>query len=253
MNTVLRLSLGMLLGVCAVGCQTCQPGCEVGCGHRSCLHKLVGNRGCGCHSGCDSGCDGYCDGSCGHRSRSKLRTKKGVPLEATMHGYDGSVVYTGDDYAGIPQPVMGEWPTAVSGCAGCAGGSPIMNAPSSGCAGCAGGGIAPTPSAGGCAGCAGNTIAPAAPPAGGTCASCGGNHATPATPTTPPANGGGCASCGGAAFNDSYFGPMGPIHSSPAPAPPAEVNPPLESVPGGDKSANSGEPIQKINWVPRQL
>lgn len=266
MKTALRFCLGLLLTVSAVGCHTCQrscpSSCDSGCGHRSCLHKVVSRfRGgnCGCQSDCDGG--GHCDGcgseagcDCGHhhhQARHKSKVKYQLPAEAAMYGYDNSVVYAGDDWQGIPQPVTG-MPMA-GGCSGCAGGAPMMSMPATGCSGCGGSGISPVPGEGGCASCGGTGSAPQ--PAPGGCASCGGNHPTPSTaaPSAPP-SGGGCASCGAGA-TDSFYNPMGPNHLSPAPAPPAEgaPAPTIESVPGDNKAAGSSEQIQKIHWVPRQL
>lgn len=262
MKTALQLCFGLLLTISAVGCHTCQTSCQSscdpccgGCGHRSCLHKLKDKfRGCNCgcqHSDCD-GCGGeeVCD--CGHHHKhKKSKVKYEHPVEATMYGYDKSVVYTGDDWQGIPQPVMGSMPGMMAGgCSGCAGGAPMMSMPSTGCSGCGGSGISPTPSEGGCASCSGTGSAPQ--PATSGCASCGGNHVMPSTAPSVPSVGGGCASCGTGAANDSFYNPMGPIQ--PAPAPPAEnAPPPAESVPGNNNAAGSGEPIQKIHWVPRQL
>ena len=256
MKTALRFCFGLLLTVSAVGChtcqQSCQSGCDSGCGHRSCLHKLTDKfrgGGCGCQNndcqscgvahGNDSGCD------CGrHRSRHKSKSKYELPAEAAMYGYDKSVVYTGGDWQGIPQPMMGSMP---GGCSGCAGGAPMMSMPSTGCSGCAGSGISPAPGGGSCASCGGGGSIPQ--PVGGGCASCGGNHSMPAS--VPPV-GGGCASCGAAAGNDSFYNPMGPNH--PAPAPPAEGTPaPMPEAVPGNNAAGSGGSIEKIHWVPRQL
>jgi hypothetical protein len=262
MKTALRLACGLLLIVSAVGCHTCHHSCgdqacqpRRSCLHKSCLHKLFkGRGGCGCNSGCGEGCGGSegemaCD--CGHhRHHHKSKVSYDLPAEAMMHGYDKTVVYTGDDWQGIPQPVMGGMMPMSVGCAGCAGGPPMMSMPPVGCAGCAGSGMSPIPGDGGCASCAGTGVAPQ--PATSGCASCGGNPAN-STPATPP-TGGSCASCGAGASADSFYNPMGPHHVTPAPAPPADPAPPIESVPGGEKSATSGnEPIQKIHWVPRQL
>ena len=241
MKTVLRLSLGLLLAASLVGCHTC--------GQQSCLHKIFDN-GCGCH-------DNQCGGdACGCNEgvavgARRVRTRRHVPVDATMHGYGNSVVYTGDDWQGIPQPAMGQMPmmgAPSGGNCGCSGGMPGMAPmPSSGCAGC--GAPASIPSqGGGCASCAGgNHIEPQHAPGG--CASCGGAPPTSMTPT--PVSSGGCASCGAGAANESFFGPS---HQGPAPAPPAEGIPGqnIESSPG-DKAANQGESIQKIHWVPRQL
>lgn len=256
MKTALQLCWGLLLTVSAVGCHTCQTSCQSecdsGCGHRSCLHKVAEKfRGGRC--GCGSECDTECAGNCGHHHRHKK--SKGhyeFPAEAAMHGYDKSVVYTGDDWQGIPQPAMGMLPMGP-GCSGCAGGTPMMSHPSTGCAGCAGGGVSPTPGAGGCASC--GTPGNVSQPAPGGCASCGGNHQTPSTVPSVPATSGNCASCGAGATADSFYNPMGPNHLNPAPAPPVDAapSPSLESVPGGDKAATSGDTIQKIHWVPRQL
>lgn len=246
MKTILRFCLGLLLAVSAVGCHTCQtscqsscqPGCDTGCGQRSCLHKVVdkfkGNRCNNCGSQGDCGCEHEATCDCGHqhhRVRNRSKGKYQLPAEAAMYGYDNSVVYTGDDFQGIPQQSMGMMPMSV-GCSGCAGGTPMMSMPSTGCAGC--GGVSPIPSEGGCA-------------------SCGGNHPSPVS-SVPPTSGG-CASCGAGATNDSFYNPMGPGHHGPAPAPPAEGTTPApmpEAVPGSN-AAGSGEPIQKIHWVPRQL
>jgi len=259
MKTALRLSCGLLLIVTAVGCHTCQHSCgeqscqpQQGCQQKSCFQKLF-KRGGGCQSNCGDGCGGFdgemtCD--CGrHRGHRKSNKNYELPAESAMYGYDKSVVYTGDDWQGIPQPAMGMMPM-VAGCSGCAGGAPMMSTPSTGCAGCSGPGLSPAPHEGGCASCGGGGAVPQ-PPAGGGCASCGGNHATPGS--VAPSTSGGCASCGAAASADSFYNPMGP-HHQPAPAPPAEgvPNPAIESVPGGDK-ASGGETIQKIHWVPRQL
>lgn len=258
MKTVLQMCLGLLLTVSAVGCHTCQSGhqsgCDSGCGHRSCLHKVADKfKGgqCGCQSDCggDCGHGDQCD--CSHRvSHRKFKRKSSHPVEATMYGYDNSVVYTGDDWNGIPQPAMGMMPSA-GGCSGCAGGAPMMSMPSTGCSGCGGSGIAPTPSGGTCASCAGGGSVPQAAPS--SCASCGGNHSAPVTaPSVPPVSG--CASCGGAATADSFYNPMGPVHNGPAPAPPAEATPaPMPEAVPGNNAASSGDQIQKIHWVPRQL
>ncbi len=263
MKTALRLSCGLLLIVSAVGCHTCQHSCgdqgcapQGGCQQKSVFGKLFkGKSGCGCQSECDQGCGGHegelpCD--CGrHHSPKKSKNKKCKHCnEAAMYGYDSTVVYTGDDWQGIPQPVMGMMPMA-GGCSGCAGGAPMMSMPSTGCAGCGGSGMSPMPHEGGCASCGGNGVVPQ-PPSGGGCASCGGNHSVP-TPAAPPASGG-CASCGAAAGAESFYNPMGPNHH-PAPVPPAEGAPPpsIESVPGEKASTSGGEQIQKIHWVPRQL
>ena len=254
MKTALRFCLGLLLTISAVGCHTCQSGCQsscdTGCGNRSCLHKVVdkfkgGNRCNNCGSQGDCGCEQEVACECGrsHRVRSRSKRQHGVPTEAAMYGYDKSVVYTGEDYQGIPQQ-MGMMP--MSG--GC--GAPMTSMPSTGCAGC--GGPSPVPSEGGCASCGGGGQVPQ--PAPGGCASCGGNHATPTpVPSVPPTSGG-CASCGAGASTDSFYNPMGPGHHAPAPAPPAEGNssPMPEAVPGSN-AAGSGDQIQKINWVPRQL
>ncbi len=266
MKTALRLSYGLLLIVSAVGCHTCQHSCgdqgctpQGGCQHKSCLGKLFkGKGGGGCQSDCGDGCgvgDGEMACDCGrHHGPRKSKSKCKHCNEAAMYGYDNSVVYTGDDWQGMPQPGMGMMPMA-GGCSGCAGGAPMMSMPSTGCAGCGGSGMSPIPNEGGCASCGGSGVVPQPqPPTGGGCASCGGNHSAP-VPAAPPA-GGGCASCGAAAANESFYNPMGP-HHHPAPAPPAEggvPNPSIESVPGGDKGPTSGgETIQKIQWVPRQL
>lgn len=263
MKTTLQLCFGLLLAISAVGCHTCQTsrqsscdtGCNTGCGHRSCLHKVVdkfkgGNRCNNCGSQGDCGCEQEVACECGrsHRVRSRSKRRNEFSTEASMYGYDKSVVYTGDDYQGIPQQ-MGMMPMS-GGCAGCAGGAPMMSMPSTGCAGCGGSGVSPIPSEGGCASCGGSGQAPQ--PAAGGCASCGGNHPTP-TPSVPPTSGG-CASCGASATNDSFYNPMGPGHHSPAPAPPAEGNPaPMPEAVPGNNAAGSGDPIQKIHWVPRQL
>jgi len=265
MKTALRLFCGLLLIVSAVGCHTCHHSCgDQGCApqggslHKGCLGKLFkGKSGCGCQSECDEGCCGHegelsCD--CGHHhSHHKSKKKCKKCSEAAMYGYDSSVVYTGEDWQGMPQPIMGMMPLA-GGCSGCAGGAPMMSMPTTGCAGCGGSGISPIPSEGGCASCGGSGVVPQPqPPISGGCATCGGNHSAPAPATAPAPVGGGCASCGAAAANESFYNPMGP-HHQPAPAPPAEAvpNPAIESVPGGEK-ASSGESIQKIHWVPRQL
>lgn len=251
MKTALRICLGLLLTISAVGCHTCQSSCQsscdTGCGHRSCLHKIKdkfrgGNCGCQTDGGC--GHEATCD--CGHHHGHR---KSKVHSEAAMYGYDKSVVYTGDDWQGIPQPAMGMMPMA-GGCSGCAGGSPMMSMPSTGCSGCGGSGVAPTPGEGGCASCGGTGSVPQSAPGG--CASCGGNHSIPATvPSAPPA-GGGCASCGTGSTTDSFYNPMGPNH--PAPAPPVEGTPaPTPEAVPGNNAAGSSEPIQKIHWVPRQL
>lgn len=263
MKTILRFCLGLLLAISAVGCHTCQtscqsscePGCDSGCGHRSCLHKVVDKfKRCNrCGSQGDCGCEHEATCDCGrhHRVRNRSKGKYQLPAEAAMYGYDNSVVYTGDDFQGIPQQAMGMMPMSV-GCAGCAGGAPMMSMPSTGCAGCGGSGVSPIPSEGGCASCGGSGQAPQ--PAAGGCASCGGNHPTPAAAPSVPPTSGGCASCGASATNDSFYNPMGPGHNTPAPAPPAEGNPaPMpEGVPGNN-ATGSGDPIQKIHWVPRQL
>lgn len=257
MKTALRIYLGLLLTVSAVGCHTCRTSCDSGCGHRSCLHKsclhkIFNRGGCGSHSEC-GGCDGEAGCECGHSHHVRCKKSKGhyeLPAEAAMYGYDKSVVYTGDDWQGIPQPTIGMMtPMTAGGCGGCAGGAPMMSMPATGCAGCGGTGLSPIPGDGGCASCGGSGSAPA--PAASGCASCGGNQPAPAA---PPANGG-CASCGAGASADSFYNPMGPNHLTPAPAPPAETvpSPSIESVPGGEKAASSNEPIQKIHWVPRQL
>ncbi|MFM9960401.1 MAG: hypothetical protein ACKV2Q_04165 [Planctomycetaceae bacterium] len=256
MKTALRLSCGLLLIVSVVGCRTCQHSCgeqscqPQGCSqHKGCLSKLFkgkGKGGCGCHSDCGDGCGGgqmACD--CGHpHGRHKSHKNYDLPGEAAMYGYDKSVVYTGEDYQGIPQQGLNMMPMP-GGCSGCAGGHPMMGMPSTGCAGCAGPGMSPMPSEG--------MSVPQSAPSGG-CASCGGNHPTPGptpmtpmTPATPPA-GGGCASCGANASSEAFYHPMGLQHHNPVPAPPAEggPQPAIEAVPGG-------EPIQKIHWVPRQL
>lgn len=263
MKTALRLSCGLLLIISAVGCHTCQHSCgdqgcqpRQSCLHKSCLHKIFkGKSGCGCHSDCGDRCgEGCCEGDgeancdCGHHHGCrKCKKKCDRPSEAMMHGYDSSVVYTGDDWQGIPQPIMGGMMPMSVGCSGCAGGAPMMSMPATGCSGCGGSGMSPIPGDSGCASCGGSGIAPQPAPGGG-CASCGGNQPAPATPPV----GGGCASCGAGATPDSFYNPH-----HPAPAPPAEGGAPapsLESVPGGDKAATSGsEPIQKIHWVPRQL
>ena len=230
MNTVLRLSLGLLLAVSMVGCNSC--------GHQSCMHKAVNNGcGCGCHEG--GGCDtdsAACDCGRQHTPRIKHRRAKSKMLpDAVAHGYDGSVVYTGEDWQGIPQQAP-----------------PMMGSPySGGCSGCGGGqNIYPTPTAGGCSGCGGGPVS--APPAqGGGCASCGGG-APPQLPQTIPSSGG-CASCGGSGGNEAFYSPLSPNHSGPAPAPPAEGIPGHNESSPGDKAVNQGETIQKINWVPRQL
>lgn len=259
MKTALRFCLGLLLTISAVGCHTCQTscqsscdtGCNTGCGHRSCLSKFKdkfrrGNCCSNCGSQSECGCEQELACACGHRHGHK---KSKVQYEPAMYGYDKSVVYTGDDWQGIPQPMMGMMPMA-GGCSGCAGGAPMMSMPSTGCAGCGGSGIAPGPGDGGCASCAGTGSVPQ--PAPGGCASCGGNHSIPSTaPSVPPA-GGGCASCGAGAATESFYNPMGPNHQNPAPAPPAETAPTPEAVPGNN-AAGSGEQIQKIHWVPRQL
>ena len=261
MKTALRLCFGLLLTISAVGCHTCQncqtslpsdcqPGCNSGCGQRSCLHKVMdkfkgGNRCNNCGSQGDCGCEQEVACECGrsHRVRSRSKRQHGVPTEASMYGYDNSVVYPGDDYQGIPQQTMGTMP---GGCAGC--GAPMTSMPSTGCAGC--GGPAPAPSDGGCASCGGGGQVPQSAPAPGGCAGCGGNHQTQSAP--PPSVG--CASCGATASAESFYNPMGPGHHPPAPVPPAEgtVAPMQESIPGNNPTG-SGEQIQKINWVPRQL
>lgn len=258
MKTALRLSCGLLLMISAVGCRTCQHSCgEQSCQpqdrghHKSCLKKLFKGKGkgsCGCHSECGDGCGGgqmACD--CGRKhGHHKSHANDDMPGEAAMYGYDKSVVYTGDDWQGIPHQGQGMMPMP-GGCSGCAGGHPMMGMPSTGCAGCASPGLSPIP---------GDNGGFHQPGSGGGCAGCGGNHPTPGPmPTAPPA-GGGCASCGANAGHESFYNPMGPQHHNPAPAPPAEgvPHPSIESVPGGEKASTSGgEPIQKIHWVPRQL
>ena len=256
MNTVLRICLGLLVTVSAVGCRSCHNQCggcdsgHSGCGHKSCLHKIFKKGDCGGNDAC--GCDGdistcECHHHGGKSKKSKHRYE--FPAEAAMYGYGNSVVYTGDDWQGMPQGMS-------AGCSGC--GAPAMDgmmSPSTGCAGCSGG-LAPTPNiGGGCASCGGNHSAPT--PSSTGCASCGGNHSpTPTMPSIPPASGG-CASCGASAANESFYNPLGPNHNSPAPAPPAEgsnqpSSAPPEGIPGGEKAAGS-ESIQKIHWVPRQL
>ena len=234
MNTVLRLSLGLLLAASMVGCNSC--------GHQSCLHKAFnsGNNGCGCgcHDGGGYDTDGAtCDCGQQHAPRMKHhRVRSKMQPDAVAHGYDGSVVYTGDDWQGIPQQAPG-----------------MTGAPfSSGCSGCGGGpSMSPMPSAGGCSGCGGGPIS--APPIqqGGGCASCGGGIPSQVTPSIPSS--GGCASCGAAAGHESFYSPMTPNHGSPAPAPPAEGIPGQNESSPGDKASTQGESIQKINWVPRQL
>lgn len=238
MNTVLRICLGLLVTISAVGCHTCHNQCgggcdsgHSGCGHKSCLGKLFKKSDCGCNDSC--GCSGdvsTCE--CQHHS-GKFKRSKGkyaFPAEQAMHGYGNSVVYTGDDWQGMPQPAMGMMPQGMSaGCSGC--GAPAMT-PSTGCAGCSGG-MAPPPTV------------------GGGCSSCGGNHSAP-TASIPPSSG--CASCAAGATNDSFYNPLGSGTLSPAPAPPAEApqsTTPPEGIPG-DKAAG-GDSIQKIHWVPRQL
>lgn len=257
MKTALRLCLGLLLTISTVGCHTCQTSCQsscdTGCGHRSCLHKFT-DKVRGSNRECQSECGGCEHEACAcrhHHGHKKSKNRYEMPPEAAMYGYDNSVVYTGDDWQGIPQPAMGMMPMA-GGCSGCAGGAPMMSSPSTGCAGCGGSGIAPTPNGGGCASCGGTGSIPQ--PAPGTCASCGGNHPTPPTvPSAPPA-GGGCASCGTGATTDSFYNPMGPNHQAPAPAPPAESVPaPMPEAVPGNNAAGSAEQIQKIHWVPRQL
>ena len=260
MKTALRFCLGLLLTISAVGCHTCQTSCQsssdtgynTDCGHRSCLHKLKdkfrgGNcNNCGGQSNC--GCEQEPACACGHHRRHK---KSKVHSEAAMYGYDKSVVYTGDDWQGIPQPAMGMMPM-TGGCSGCAGGAPMMSMPSTGCAGCGGSGVAPAPGGGGCASCSGTGSVPQ--PAPGGCAGCGGNHSTPSTVPSAPPVGGGCASCGTGVTTDSFYNPMGPNHQNPAPAPPAETAPaPTPEAAPGNNAAGSGDQIQKIHWVPRQL
>ena len=228
MNTVLRLSLGLLLAVSLVGCNSC--------GHQSCLTKGFHNGcGCGCHDAGGGDVDGAaCDCGQPHAPRMKHRLGKSKMLpDAAVHGYDRSVVYTGEDWQGIPQQ-------AAPG---------MMGAPfSGGCSGCGGGPSMP-PSVG-CSGCGGGPIS--APPAqGGGCASCGGGAPTQ-MPSSLPSSGG-CASCGANAGNESFYSPMTPNHGSPTPAPPAEGIPGQNDNSPGDKAVNQGETIQKINWVPRQL
>lgn len=240
MKSVMQLSLGLLLVVSTIGCNSC--------GHRSCLHKLFNHNhcGCGCHDHCGvdvcetSGCE--CHEDISVRSQKSKVKHHHFPAEAAMYGYDKSVVYTGGDWQGIPMSSFG----SVGGDCGCSGGMSPMMAPS--CAGCSGGSAPMMSPAPGCAGCSGGSIEPQ--PASSGCSSCGG--AATSTPLSPiPSTSGGCASCGASSGSDSFFSPH---HQSPAPAPPAEAIPGQnnDSSPG-DKAATQGEPIQKIHWVPRQL
>ena len=231
MNTVLRLSLGLLFAASLVGCHTCYRG---GCYYDSCGQQ----NACGC-DGEFAGCD--CE-SHGPRVRHRHSRSK-VPSDAVTHGYDGSVVYSGDDWQGIPQsgpgmPMQGGHHPS---------GGPHMLAPGGGCSSCGSGPSLPMPSGGGCASCGGGSgqMMPHAAPGG--CASCGtGSQPTLATPPS----GGNCASCGTGTPNDFYS----PI--SPSPGSPTPDAPPAEGVPGQNndgKAAGHGESIQKINWVPRQF
>ena len=162
MNTVLRLSLGMVLAASLVGCHAC--------GEPSCLHKFFGNHcGCGCQDvqcGGDFCCDGEVD--CGsHRVRNRRSNWKSRN-DAEMYGYGNSVVYTGDNCCGHPQPSMDALPM------------------SGGCSGGGGASWTPQPAPGGCANCA------------------AGAHPTPAAPPVR----GGCGSCGAGATNESFYSPM---------------------------------------------
>lgn len=239
MNTVLRLSLGLLLMASMVGCNTC--------GQQSCMHKAMNNGcGCGCHDGGGGGCDmdagATCD--CGHKRAPRIKhrhAKSKMLPDAVAHGYDKSVVYTGDDYQGIPQqPVAMMGAPYSSGCSGCSGGPSISTMPSVG-----------TMPSSGCSGCSGGQISAPPTPSSG-CSTCGGG--VPQQMTSPIPSSGGCASCGGNAGHESFYSPMSSPNNGPAPAPPAEAIPGHnnESSPG-DKAVNQGDSIQKINWVPRQL
>ncbi len=233
MNTVLRLSLGLLLMASMVGCNTC--------GQQSCIHKAFnGGCGCGCHDSGGGGCDMDAGATCGcgrkHASRIKQRhAKSKMQPDAVAHGYDNSVVYTGDDYQGIPQqPVAMMGAPYSSGCSGCSGGPSVSSMPpSTGCAGCSGGQVS------------------APPVQSGGCTSCGGG--VPQQMTSPIPSSGGCASCGGNAGHESFYSPMSSPNNGPAPAPPAEAIPGHNESSPGDKAVNQSESIQKINWVPRQL
>lgn len=239
MNTVMRLSLGLLFAASLMGCHTCYRG---GCAYDGC--------GGGCQDAC--GCDGEfascdCQNHGPHVRHSRIRSK--APSDATAHGYDGSVVYSGDDWQGIPQQ-QGAMPGMPMQQRGYHQGGmpPQMMGPSGGCSSCGSGHNSPIPGDGGCASCGsgGGQMMPQAAPGG--CASCGtGTHPTPATPPS----GGNCASCGTGTPNDSFYSPIAPNPGSPAPD-----APPSEGIPGQNndgKAAGQGESIQKINWVPRQL
>ncbi|MCX7423352.1 MAG: hypothetical protein NT013_27985 [Planctomycetia bacterium] len=235
MNTVLRLSLGLLLMASMVGCNTC--------GQQSCMHKAFNNGGgCGCHDGggCDMDAGATCD--CGHKRAPRIKhrhTKSKMLPDAVAHGYDNSVVYTGEDYQGIPQQPVAMMSTPHS--SGCSGGPSLSTMPS----------VGTMPSHSGCSGCSGGSIS--APPVQSSgCSSCGGG--VPQQMTSPIPSSGGCASCGGNAGHESFYSPMSsPNNNGPAPAPPAEAIPGHNENSPGDKAVNQGESIQKINWVPRQL
>ena len=237
MNTVLPLSLGLLLMASMVGCNTC--------GHQNCMHKAMNNGcGCGCHDGgaCDIDAGANCDCGHGHKRAPRIKNRhaksKMLP-DAQAHGYNSSVVYTGEDYQGIPQqPVAMMGTPYSSGCSGCSGGPSISTMPS----------VGTIPSSG-CAGCSGGSIS--TPPIQSSgCSSCGGG--VPQQMSSPIPSSGGCASCGGNAGHESFYSPMSP-NNGPAPAPPAESLPGHNESSPGDKAVNQGESIQKINWVPRQL
>ena len=209
MNTVLRLSLGLLLMASMVGCNTC--------GQQSCMHKAFNNGGgCGCHDGggCDMDAGATCD--CGHKRAPRIKhrhTKSKMLPDAVAHGYDNSVVYTGEDYQGIPQQPVAMMSTphssGCSGCSGCSGGPSLSTMPS----------VGTMPSHSGCSGCSGGSIS--APPVQSSgCSSCGGG--VPQQMTSPIPSSGGCASCGGNAGHESFYSPMSsPNNNGPAPAPPA--------------------------------
>ncbi len=220
MKSVLGLSVGLLLAASVVGCNTCQQSCNP-C-QQSCLHKLFGKlRGGSCCPGtqCGDGCGpeaASCD--CGHLSSNASMQGCAQPTGAMVHGYGKSVAYTGDDWHGNSQPMVGQMPMTGGGCAGCGGG---------------------------------NVTSHSAP---GGCASCGSSIQN--VPKTPSYGGGsgGCAGCAAGATSDSFYNPIESQHLSPSPAPPAESIPGAPNeTPFGDKSPSQGESIQKINWVPRQL
>ncbi len=259
MNSFIRLGLGLVFLVGLAGCHACGHTWGHNCGHNDC--------GCGgsevttCeHCVCDGDeCD-HCESceECHKPKLSKLKKKMKhskksdkyeLPREASAYGYGKHVVYTGDDWGGIPHPPtspgMMPWGSMGSCCDSCnmpmmdGGGMPSMPGSSGGCTSCtANAGMMPQPESFGCTSCQ------------------AGQH--PQLQSTPATSGGTCAHCGpGNATPDSFYSPMQPGRGTPTPAPPATDSGPMPPTPDtsnpNSNDQSSGGPIQKLQWVPRQL